>query len=142
MQANIRNMVITIIILGIFLNACTSKAPEFGREVSVNGWKYYEVNVQELQVMLEDKDFVMINVHIPWQGNIPQTDLHLAFDQISNNQKQLPAERDEKILVYCLTSGMAKTAVQSLVDLGYTNVWMLEGGTIAWEEAGLSLNKE
>ena len=142
MQANIRNMVITSIILGIFLNACTSKTPKFGHEVSVNGGKYYEVNVQELQAMLEDKDFVMINVHIPWQGNIPQTDLHLAFDQIEANQAQLPAERDIQILVYCLTSGMAKTAVQSLVDLGYTNVWMLEGGTIAWEEAGLSLNNE
>ena len=141
MLTKIRIVALTII-LGVFLNACTSEAPNFGHEVSVNGGTYYEVNVQELQVMLEDKDFVMINVHIPWQGNIPQTDLHLAFDQIEANQAQLPAERDTQILVYCLTSGMAKTAVQSLVDLGYTNVWMLEGGTIAWEEAGLSLNNE
>jgi len=27
--------------------------------------------------MLDDKDFTMINVHIPWQGDIAQTDLRL-----------------------------------------------------------------
>jgi len=35
------------------------------------------VSVQELQTMLDDKDFTMINVHIPWQGDIAQTDLRL-----------------------------------------------------------------
>jgi rhodanese-related sulfurtransferase len=86
--------------------------------------------------MLESKDFMMVNVHIPWQGDIPQTDLRLAYDQIEQNPDQLPADKDARILVYCLTSGPAKVAVQSLVDLGYTDVWMLEGGTTAWERGG------
>jgi rhodanese-related sulfurtransferase len=110
--------------------------------VSIDGSSYRVVSVQELQTMLETKDFTMINVHIPWQGDIAQTDSRLAYDQISQSQDQLPAEKDAKILVYCLTSGMAKKAVQSLISLGYTNVWMLEGGTTAWEEAGLTLEKE
>jgi rhodanese-related sulfurtransferase len=36
---------------------------------------------------------------------------------------------------------MAKIAVASLLNLGYTNLWMLDGGTTAWEEAGMSLIK-
>jgi len=43
--------------------------------------------------------------------------------------------------VYCLTSGMAKKAVATLLGEGYTNIWMLEGGTTAWEEAGLTIGK-
>ena len=93
-------------------------------------------------MILEDKDFTMINVHIPWQGDIEQTDLRLAYDQILDKQDQLPSDKNQKIMVYCLTSGMAKIAVESLLDLGYTNLWMLEGGTTAWEEAGLPLVKE
>ena len=124
------------------LSACQGAVANLGEEVSIEGGSYRVVSVEELQTILEDKEFTMINVHIPWQGNIPQTDLRLAYDQISQSQDQLPAAKDAKILVYCRTSGMAKKAVQSLVDLGYTNVWMLDGGTTAWEEAGLVLEKE
>lgn len=91
--------------------------------------------------MLQNKDFVMINVHIPWQGNIPQTDMQIAYDEIEQHLDQLPADKDAKLMIYCLTSGMAKVAVNSLLGLGYTNLWMLEGGTTAWEQAGLALSK-
>lgn len=127
----------------LVLSACQSiSASGVGEEVSIEGGSYRVVSVQELQGMLENKDFTMINVHTPWQGDIPQTDSRLAYDQISESPDQLPADKDAKILVYCLTSGMAKKAVESLVDLGYTNIWMLDGGTTAWEEAGLTLKKE
>jgi rhodanese-related sulfurtransferase len=92
--------------------------------------------------MLEDKDFTMINVHTPGEGDIPDTDVRLAYDQIEQNTVKLPAEKDAKILVYCLTSGMAKKAVATLLVQGYTNVWMLEGGTTAWQEAGLMLESQ
>lgn len=125
------------------LGACQSISNNrVGEEISIEGGSYQVVSVQELEGMLKNKDFTMINVHTPWQGDIPQTDSRLAYDQISENQDQLPAEKDAKILVYCQTSGMAKKAVESLVNLGYTNIWMLDGGTTAWEEAGLTLEKE
>ena len=129
--------------ISLVLSACQSISTNgVGEEVSIEGWSYRVVSVQELEGMLENKDFMMINVHTPWQGDIPQTDSRLAYDRISESPDQLPAEKDAKILVYCLTSGMAKKAVESLVNQGYTNIWMLEGGTTAWEEAGLTLEKE
>ena len=131
-----------IFVMPFILAACQDASVNGGEEVSIEGGSYRVMSVEDLQTMLEDKDFTMINVHTPWQGDIPQTDLRLAYDQISQSQDQLPAGTDAKILVYCQTSGMAKKAVQSLVDLGYTNVWMLEGGTTTWEEAGLTLEKE
>ena len=127
-----------IVAMSLMLGACQG-TPQVGKEVSVDGGRYRVVSVQELQTMLESKDFVMVNVHIPWQGDIPQTDLRLAYDQIRENLDQLPPEKDAKILVYCLTSGMAKKAIATLLAEGYTNLWMLDGGTTAWEEAGLSL---
>lgn len=92
--------------------------------------------------MLEDKDFLMVNVHIPWEGDIPQTDMRLPYDQIEQNLDQLPEDRDAKILVYCLTSGKAKKVVATLASQGYTNLWILDGGTTAWSEAELPLNKK
>lgn len=123
------------------LAACQTKA-QIGVQADMNGNPYRIVSVEELQSMLEDKDFTMINVHTPWQGDIPQTDLRIEYDQIEQNVDQLPVKTDAKIVVYCLTSGMAKKAVATLLGQGYTNVWMLEGGTTAWEEAGLTLAKD
>lgn len=130
-----------ILLLGVFtLTGCQSaKLP--GAEVQTDGGTYRRVSVAELQTMLESKDFFMVNVHTPWQGDIPQTDLRLAYDTIEQNLDQLPAEKGAKILVYCLASGMAKKAVATIQAQGYTNLWMLDGGTTAWEEAGLSLEK-
>ena len=125
--------------MSLVLGACQG-SPKVGQEESVDGGSYRVVSAQELQTLLENKDFTMVNVHTPWQGDIPKTDLRLAYDQIGENLDQLPPEKDAKILVYCLTSGMAKKAVATLISEGYTNLWMLDGGTTAWEEAGLSLD--
>lgn len=127
--------------MSLVLGGCQG-SPKAGQEISVDGGSYRVVCVQELQSMLEDKDFTMINVHTPWQGDIPQTDSRLAYDQISESPDQLPAEKDAKILVHCLTSGMAKKAIVTLIAEGYTNLWMLDGGTTAREEAGLSLESQ
>ncbi len=127
--------------VSLFLLAACQAEEQIGIQAEMNGTPYRVVSVQELQSMLETKDFTMINVHTPWEGDIPQTDLRLAYDQIDGNPGQLPAKKDAKIVVYCLTSGMAKKAVASLLSQGYTNIWMLEGGTTAWEESGLIINK-
>ena len=124
------------------ISACQLIPSNVGKEVSTDNGNYRVVTVQELQTMLENKDFTMVNVHIPFQGNIPQTDLQLAYDEIEQNLNQLPQEKDAKILVYCLTSGMAKKAIATLLNQGYTNLWMLDGGTTSWEEAGLSLENK
>jgi rhodanese-related sulfurtransferase len=139
----LKNIHITMLILLISVAALTgcqaAKSP--GTEVKAEGGSYRLVTVSELQTMLENKDFALVNVHIPWQGDIPQTDQRLPYNEIEQKLDQLPAEKDAKILVYCLTSGMAKKAVATLLAQGYTNLWMLEGGTTSWEEAGLALEK-
>lgn len=136
--------ILRLMLIGISLSllvACQTEE-KIGIPADMNGAPYQVVSVAELQTMLENKDFTMVNVHTPWEGDIPQTDLRLAYDQIEQNLNQLPAEKDAKIAVYCQTSGMAKKAVATLLNQGYTNIWMLEGGTTAWEEAGLTLEVE
>lgn len=125
----------------VAFTACQS-VPEIGTEITTESGSYRVVTVSELQMMLDKKDFIMVNVHTPWSGDITQTDLRIPYDQIEQNLTQLPPKKDAKILVYCLTSGMAKKAVATLTSQGYTNLWMLGGGTTAWVETGFSLIKD
>lgn len=131
--------ILCLMLIGIGLFSLVACQSEMGQEVSADNGRYRVVSVPELQAMLEDKDFTMINVHTPWEGDIPQTDLRVPYDEIDQNIDQLPQEKGTRILVYCLTSGMAKKAVTTLLAHGYTNLWMLDGGTTAWSEAGLAL---
>jgi rhodanese-related sulfurtransferase len=134
-KIRLTNILLLIVIL---ITACQAEeTPQIGIEASMGGAPYRVVSVPELQTMLENKDFLMVNVYTPWEKDIPQTDLRLAYDQIEANLGQLPADKDAKILVYCLSGGMSKKAVATLISQGYTNIWMLDGGTTSWEAAGL-----
>ena len=90
----------------------------------------------QLKQMLSTKDFLFVNVHIPYEGEIDQTDLFIAYDQVEQNLARLPADKSAKIFLYCRSGHMSRIAAEKLVQLGYSNVWNLEGGVAAWQEAG------
>jgi rhodanese-related sulfurtransferase len=100
---------------------------------------YLDVSAVGLAAMLRNKDFLLINVHIPYAGELEGTDLFIPYDQIEANLDRLPTDRGAKLVLYCRTGGMAAIAARTLVKLGYSNVWNLDGGMVAWEEAGYQL---
>ena len=113
-----------------------------GRTVAVDGaGQYRDIMVPELQAMLQRKNFPMINVHVPFAGNIPLTDASIKFDEMASNLGQLPTDKNAPIVLYCRTGPMSPRAAQDLVKLGYTNVYNLVGGFNAWAEAGLPLQQ-
>ncbi len=114
--------------------------PMLGRPVPVPGGAYRDLTVDEFQALQEQADFLLVNVHIPFAGNIPGTDLSIPYHQIEAYADQLPADKDAAIVVYCRSGSMSAAAARTLVQMGYTNVWNLAGGMNAWTRAGLPLD--
>lgn len=106
------------------------------KKVSVDGGSYTNVDAAGLSTMLKSKDFPLINVHVPYEGEIQGTDLFIPYTDIQNNLSKLPADKSSKIFLYCRSGNMSDIAARALVKLGYTNVWNLDGGMIAWKQAG------
>ncbi len=100
---------------------------------------YYDISPSELATMLENKDFVLINTHVPYEGEIEQTDLFLPYDQAAELMDQLPTDKDAKIVVYCRSDRMSRIAADVWAEAGYTNIYNLDGGFAAWEQAGYRL---
>ena len=126
----------------VVLVGCQSK-PVTGEMVPVTGGSYQNIAPTELNTMLKTKDFVFVNVHIPFAGNITGTDLSIPYDQInaSENLSQLPADKSAKIILYCRSGRMSAIAAEQLVALGYTNIWNVAGGMADWEQAGFEIEK-
>jgi rhodanese-related sulfurtransferase len=136
-----RKFVLLLVFVALFLAACQAAAPEEvqGKKIDVTGGSYTDVSVAELQSLLKNKDFTFVNVHIPYAGDIPDTDIFIPFDEIAFNLDKLPADKNAKIVLYCRSDRMSGISAETLAGLGYTNVWNVDGGMVAWEQAGLEL---
>ncbi len=129
------------ILLAVFILAGCQSKPVTGITVAAADGSYQNITSDELNAMLKNKDFVFINVHIPFAGNIAGTDLSIPYDQIEKNLSQLPSDKNAKIALYCRSGRMSAIAAEKLVSLGYTNIWNLESGMVDWEQAGYEIQQ-
>lgn len=130
----------SLLLTTLLLLGCQSK-PVTGETVITGGGSYQNVTANELHTMLKNKDFVFVNVHIPFAGNIADTDLSIPYDQIDENLSQFPSDKNARIVLYCRSGRMSQIAAEKLVSLGYTNIWDLKGGMADWEQAGFDLEE-
>jgi rhodanese-related sulfurtransferase len=110
-----------------------------GTIVQGQGGHWTNVGPDRLAQMLQAKDFTMINVKTPYIGEIDGTDLYIPYDQLTVRASELPQSKGARVLVYCRSGTESAIAAQTLLNLGYTNVWNLDGGMNAWQASGRSL---
>ena len=113
-------------------------------QVISNGWSmdsngYQNISVDRFVEMMEHKDFVLIDVHIPYAGEIPETDLLIPFNDIKQHKNELPDDKNAKIVVYCLSGPMGYVAAEKLVSLGYRQVIHFQAGMVSWINTGKQL---
>jgi rhodanese-related sulfurtransferase len=97
------------------------------------------VSVQQLSTQLQSKDFVLVNVHVPREGQIPGTDAHAPYNDSNALAAAVGADRARKVVVYCKSNSMSTQAGQKLVAMGYRSVRYLDGGMTGWQSAGNAL---
>lgn len=101
-----------------------------------------EVNVQQAQslslqgVLLLDvrEESEYAALHAPQAKLIPLGD-------VSSRMKEIDAYKDKPIVVVCRSGRRSAKAVAILKDAGFTQVSNVQGGMIAWEQAGLATIK-
>lgn len=69
------------------------------------------------------------------QGHLAKSVL-IPWDNLEANAARLPKDKNGNILVYCRSGKRSEKAAFILSKLGYANVHTLDGGIVAWEDAG------
>ena len=119
---------------------------------SQGAWSHhsYLLTVQQLQSGLSKtrsghtKEFVLVDVRPPEEhvsGVIPGTDLNIDFREIKSRHREIGAQLDDHIVVYCQSGHRSNIAAEALADLGYRHVYNVAGSMNAWVEAGLPVER-
>ena len=83
----------------------------------------------------------VVNVHTPYEGDIPGTDASIPYDRITADRR-LPTDKNTEILLYCRTGRMSAEAATALRAAGYARVADLDGGMQNWEATGRPILRE
>jgi rhodanese-related sulfurtransferase len=144
MKSNLWRSGVLLAVASLLVVACGPGASSPGDDAAVpeqfpkNTDGYADISVQQLAELVEGGELILVNVHVPYEGEIPQTDLFIPYDEIASNLDQLP-DQDAPIVLYCRSGGMSTSAAADLAALGYTQVLEVDGGFNAWQAAGYEL---
>lgn len=110
----------------------------------------YLLTVQDVQSALSkapspaEKGFILIDVRTPKEhatGSIPGTDLNIDFREIKSRHREIGAQFEDHIVVYCQSGHRSNIAAETLADLGYRHVYNISGSMNAWREAGFPVER-
>ena len=140
--------IITFFFLSVLLFAgCSSKDTSSGETVEESTEQSAEETKPEAFVRFIDvpfakgliasnKNLMLIDVRTPEENAEGGIDNSSVVDVESDDFEEKIAEfpRDTTYLVYCRSGKRSTRAVNKMSEMGFTRLYMLKGGFLAWEE--------
>ena len=75
------------------------------------------------------------------QGHLANA-VHIPLGQLSQRLKELEQYRGRTVVAYCRTGNRSNSAASLLRRQGFTTVFNLAGGIVAWQNANLPVTKK
>ena len=102
--------------------------------------EYRTLSIEELADIVENRadEYKIINVHIPYAGEIENTDANIPYNDLDALMAAIPS-KDTPVILYCRSGSMSEQASRALVAQGYTQIWDVPGGMAAWQMSGRTL---
>jgi rhodanese-related sulfurtransferase len=133
-----------LVIVAVVLTACSGGAttgsstaqPTAGASSS---WQ--ALTPAQLHDMLASQKVYLVNVHVPYEGEIPGTDAFIPYTDVAGELGKLPFDT-QAVVIYCRSGNMSNQAAQAMVTAGAPAFYELTGGFYAWQAAGYPLKTE
>jgi rhodanese-related sulfurtransferase len=102
-----------------------------------------KISAKELNdLKAKSKDLVIIDVRTEPEvarGKIPDS-IHLELNRLEEEVEKLLTNKDNPVVVYCLSGSRSLDASETLERLGFRNIFDLENGMLGWRTQGLPTN--
>ncbi len=102
-------------------------------------------DVQAVKAMLDtERHFYLVDVREDneWNaGHLPRA-IHLGKGIVERDIETAIPDLDAEIVLYCGGGYRSVLAADHLQQMGYTNVWSMDGGIRGWREAGYPMDQD
>lgn len=130
-----RSFILPILVLVsslAFVN-CSNSSTNQKQEARVT-----DISVEKFNELMTSKPGIVLDVRTPGevaQGKVKGATV-IDITQGNFNEKAAELDKTKPIYVYCKMGGRSANASQKLIDMGYTQVYNVEGGITAWNAKG------
>lgn len=102
------------------------------------------ISVHELKNrMAQNSELCLIDVREQeeWQSIRMPKAIHIPKDIIASNIHALSPDKDNPLFLYCKGGVRSLYAAQYLIDMGYTEVYSIDGGIMEWARHGYTVER-
>jgi rhodanese-related sulfurtransferase len=106
--------------------------------------KYTMVNAaQAVQILNKDNVTILdVRENRELQGGVIKGAKTIPISEVSSRLTELDKNKDNPFLVYCASGNRSGGTCNLLTSNGFTDVYNLAGGIMAWKSENLPLNKK
>ncbi len=134
-------LIVGLLLLATILTGCEgAAAPSAAAAVDV-GKLPNTVDVATVKALQGRSDVVVYDVREPFEytaGHIPNVTL-IPMGQVPNRLSEIP--KDKTVILTCRSGNRSGQVADFLRQQGWTNVHNMEGGILAWQQAGYPVEK-
>jgi rhodanese-related sulfurtransferase len=105
---------------------------------------FFEPNVphiapEDVKKAIDAKEaYVLLDVRTPeeFKRNRIAGSVNVPVDKVDCDVQKAIPDKSQKVFVYCLSGSRSVHAVDAMIKLGYTNVFDMPHGLLAWRVKG------
>jgi rhodanese-related sulfurtransferase len=101
------------------------------------------ISPKEAAAMFSEQKAIIVDVREDneWnEGHIAGA-IHIPLAQVASRLSELAQYKDSNVVVQCRSGKRSAKAASTLQEAGFTKVYNLTGGIIAWDKDGLKTTK-
>ena len=93
-------------------------------------------------VEIEEVEYILVDVRTPneYDTGYIQEAINIDFYSDSFDKNILSLEKGSKIILYCRTNNRSSKTANMLIENGYNDVNVIEGGIASWVKNGYEIN--
>ena len=97
----------------------------------------------EAAKMFSEQKAIIVDVRedSEWKAQHIAGAIHIPLAQVAGRLSELAQYKDRNVVVQCRSGKRSAKAASTLQDAGFTKVYNLTGGIIAWDKDGLATIK-
>ncbi|OGO20136.1 MAG: sulfurtransferase [Chloroflexi bacterium RBG_16_50_11] len=141
------SLILLLLLLATAVSGCSSTTGEALNETASNGQKIVNITAAEALALIQantgNPDFIIIDVRTPEEyaaGHIESAVL-VNYNSADFQEEISKFNKEKTYLIYCRTGNRSSGARDIMKELGFREIYHMDGGITEWQAQGFPVVK-